>query len=420
VGGEDDHRAVQAEAEEMRVLFIPGNIYHVRIFSNVYRKLRAEVVALSLEPYREKGRAGIERALAERGIPFRRVTDYRRSNPGFILEMERPDVVVVMNDVDPDCFPFVDEANRRGVPTLLIAEGISFGEPPRVSGPAFPVRVVRNVIGSGNPAHTARVLFRKVAARISGLRWPDYNEYGMSCSWIAVWGEYSKEQFAGRGVASARIEVTGNPLFDDLAGGKFDPEGVRRGLGMRAGERLAVYASCSPVDIGWWTKDEVRRTVLAVRGAVEEIPGCRLVVRPHPTEREEVYREYLGGETKRVRVSKAEMLYDLLSACDILITEASVVGFEAAVMGRPVVIVNLTGKPQLIRDYPALLVKEGVALEARSEGELRGCISGVLLGGEAEGMGRNRGRFIERYCYRLDGRSSERVANLIERMAGGV
>jgi hypothetical protein len=35
-------------------------------------------------------------------------------------------------------------------------------------------------------------------------------------------------------------------------------------------------------------------------------------------------------------------------------------------------------------------------------------------------MGRNRGRFIERYCYRLDGRSSERVANLIERMAGGV
>jgi glycosyltransferase involved in cell wall biosynthesis len=404
----------------MRVLFIPGNIYHVRMFSNVYRKLRAKVVALSLEPYREKGRAGIERALAERGIPFRRVTDYWRDEPGFILEVERPDVVVVMNDVDPDCFPFVDEANRRSIPTLLIAEGISFGEPPVERGPSFLLRVVKNIIMSGNPMHTSKVLLREIAWRLFGRTVPDYDRYGMSCSRVAVWGEYSRELLVSMGADPAKIEVTGNPLFDDLAEGKFDPEGVRESLGMRAGEKLVVYASCNPVNIGWWTEDEVRRTVRAVRMAVEDIQECRLVVRPHPTEREEVYREHLGGETERVRVSRAERLYGLLSACDILITDASVVGFEAAVMGRPVIVVNLTGKPYPTRDYPALLVREGVALEARNVENLRRWISEILAGGEMAGrMRERRDKFIERYCYRLDGNSSERVADLIERMAGG-
>jgi len=404
----------------MKVLFIPGNVYHVRMFSNVYRRLRAEVVALSLEPYGEKGRIGIERALAERGIPFRRVTDYWRDEPGFILEVERPDVVVVMNDVDPDCFPFVSEANRRGIPTLLIAEGVSFGEPPVERGPSFLLRVVKNIITSGNPMHTSKVLLRGMGWRLSGRTVPDYDRYGMNCSRVAVWGEYSKELLVGRGADPAKIEVTGNPLFDDLVEGRFNPDSVRRNLGMRAGERLVVYASCNPVDIGWWTEEEVGRTVRAVRGAVEGIPECRLVVRPHPTEREEVYREHLGGETERVRVSKTERLYDLLSACDILITDASVVGFEAAAMGKPVVVVNLTGKPYLTRDYPSLLVREGVALEARSEEELRQRISEILAGGEVvRVMGEKRKRFVERYCYRLDGRSSERVVNLIERIGEG-
>jgi len=404
----------------MKVLFIPGNVYHVRMFSNIYRGLRAEVVALSLEPYGGRGRAGIERALAERGIPFRRVTDYWRDEPSFILEVERPDVVVVMNDVDPDCFPFVSEANRRGIPTLLIAEGISFGEPPIERGPSFLLRVVKNIITSGNPMHTSKVLLRGMAWRLSGRTVPDYDRYGMSCSRIAVWGEYSRELLVGMGADPAKVEVTGNPLFDDLAEGMFDPESVRRGLGMQAGEKLVVYASCNPVNIGWWTEEEVGRTVRAVRRAAEEVPGCRLIVRPHPTEREEVYRKHLGGETGRVRVSKAERLYDLLGACDILITDASVVGLEAAVMGKPVVIVNLTGKPYPVRDYPALLVKEEVALEARSVEDLQRWIPEILAGGEmACRMRERREKFVEKYCYRLDGRSSERVADLIERMAGG-
>jgi CDP-glycerol glycerophosphotransferase (TagB/SpsB family) len=69
---------------------------------------------------------------------------------------------------------------------------------------------------------------------------------------------------------------------------------------------------------------------------------------------------------------------------DILITDASVVEFGAAVMEKLVIVGNLTGKFHLTRNYQGL---EGMALEAESEKELREYVSGILTRGEAARWG---------------------------------
>ncbi|MEM1689058.1 MAG: CDP-glycerol glycerophosphotransferase family protein [Candidatus Hadarchaeales archaeon] len=115
-------------------------------------------------------------------------------------------------------------------------------------------------------------------------------------------------------------------------------------------------------------------------------------------------------------MSKKENLYDLLASCNILITDASVVGSEAAAIGKPVIIVNLTGKPYPIRYYPKLLIDEGVAVEVRRKGELLPTIERLLNKKSQNELMKNREKFVRKYFYRIDGKSSERVAELVEKM----
>ncbi|MEM2618780.1 MAG: CDP-glycerol glycerophosphotransferase family protein, partial [Candidatus Hadarchaeales archaeon] len=405
-------RKVQREGEKLKpykVLFLPGNVYHVKMFSKVARKLKADVLAISLEGYGEKGRIGIERALRENGIRFKRVQDYQKENPEFILRQEKPDVMVVLNDVDPSCLPFVREANRLEIPTLLIAEGLYFGklQPKRVA-PAYFRTVLKNLLFSGNVRYSLKLQLRKFASILSGNPEPGVDKWGANCSKIAVWGEYSRKCFEMNGIPPERIRITGNPLMDELVEVKFNPEKIRKQLGIPKGSKLIVYASCNPIDINYWTEKESKEFVRLLNRIVLGLKNCFLLIRPHPTECEERYLRYLKGEDLgRTRVSKKENVYEILAAADILITDASVVGSEAAVMGKPVIVVNLTGKPYPTEQYPALLVREGVAVEVRRKDKLLPTIERLLNKESHDELVKNREKFVEKYFYKIDGQSSQ-------------
>ncbi|MEM2619605.1 MAG: CDP-glycerol glycerophosphotransferase family protein, partial [Candidatus Hadarchaeales archaeon] len=400
-----------------KVLFIPGNVYHVRMFSKVAKKLKGDVLAISLEGYGEKGRAGIERALQENGIRFKRVQDYRKEDPEFILREEKPDVVVVLNDIDPGCLYFVRGANRLGIPTLLIAEGIYFGKLSKRIGPAYFKTVLKNLLFSGNVRYSLKLELRKIASILSGNPEPSTDKWGVGCSKIAVWGEYSKRCFEMKGIPPERIRVTGNPLMDELVEMKFNPGEIRKQLGVPRRAKLIVYASSNPIDINYWTEKESKEFVRLLNRIVLGLKDCFLVIRPHPTEREERYLRYLKSEDlSRTLVSKKENLYEILAATDILITDISGVGSEAAVMGKPVIVVNLTGKPYPTEQYPALLMREGVAVEVRRKDELLPTIERLLNKKSQNELMKNREKFVRKYFYRIDGKSSERVAKLIEKM----
>ncbi|MEM1822995.1 MAG: CDP-glycerol glycerophosphotransferase family protein, partial [Candidatus Hadarchaeales archaeon] len=229
--------------------------------------------------------------------------------------------------------------------------------------------------------------------------------------------EYSKNFFESRGIPSEKIVITGNPLMDDIFRLKPKADKIKKQLGLPAGAKLIVYASCNPIDIQYWTEEETAHLVRLLNKIVLNMKNCFLLIRPHPTEPNERYLRFLQGEdTSKTFVSKKENLYDLLASCDLLITEGSVVGSEAAAMGKPVIIVNLTGKPYLNRYYPKLLADEGVAIEVLKEYELDNSIKRLL---KSKDLAKNRWKFIRKYFYKLDEMSSQRVASLIEKLARG-
>jgi UDP-N-acetylglucosamine 2-epimerase len=97
-----------------------------------------------------------------------------------------------------------------------------------------------------------------------------------------------------------------------------------------------------------------------------------------------------------------------LIACDLLISKSSTTIMEGAALGKPVIVLNLIGEsPPIGLDY----VREGVAVEVSREEDLASAIEELLT--DDGRLARNRKRFIKKYLYKLDGKATDRVINLI-------
>ncbi|HJH26921.1 MAG TPA: hypothetical protein C5S37_09180 [Methanophagales archaeon] len=110
-----------------------------------------------------------------------------------------------------------------------------------------------------------------------------------------------------------------------------------------------------------------------------------------------------------VLTPKESDTYEQLFVCDLMITRHSTTAMEAVALNKPIIILNLSGEPD-----PVEYVKEGVALGVYKEGDLKPTIE-KLLKDDSE-LAKNRKKYIETYLYKIDGKATERVVNLIEEM----
>lgn len=88
-------------------------------------------------------------------------------------------------------------------------------------------------------------------------------------------------------------------------------------------------------------------------------------------------------------------------------TYASTTGMEAVALNKPVIVVNLTGRPD-----PVEYVKERVALGVYKEEDLKPAVE-QLLRDDSE-LAKNRKKYVEKYLYKIDGKATERIINLIK------
>ena len=108
---------------------------------------------------------------------------------------------------------------------------------------------------------------------------------------------------------------------------------VARGVGMfeEETEEGRAYAR------SWFETERIN--MLAMHDLVRRLQGqigdCRLVIRPHPTEKAQTWRQYAGAEV----ITESPPVPWLLGA-DIVVHTNSTTGLEAALLGRPALNLN--------------------------------------------------------------------------------
>ena len=188
---------------------------------------------------------------------------------------------------------------------------------------------------------------------------------------VCVLSEYVKKSFTAVGRKESEIVVTGNPVFDNLLA-------VRERVTLRQ-----LSKSSSPV-ILWASQPEPKMhpftgqsgDVLLPRKIESELlklaqqkPTWQFVFRPHPSENT-IYESLPAN----VRISdKLEDLHNLLSQVDLVVTMTSTVGLEAALVGLPVVSVDLS----VITDdapYSKMGISKGISELGQLQAAIHFCL----------------------------------------------
>jgi UDP-N-acetylglucosamine 2-epimerase len=217
------------------------------------------------------------------------------------------------------------------------------------------------------------------------------------------------------------ITVTGLPRWDNLVHMVAEIEQnrdavvaeVRSQFGLQAGERLVVFAS-QPLG-----KPYLQRVITTMTRAVSRHPATRLVIKLHPQEFivQENYQAMLpedgtDGAACRPHIVTRINLYALLAAADLVLILSSNVGFEAALLDRPVLVVNLTGEPD-----PMPFVQNGIATGAYSEAEVEQQIERLLNDPLAIAeLQERRQTYFQANPQMADGKATERVVDLLQRL----
>lgn len=166
--------------------------------------------------------------------------------------------------------------------------------------------------------------------------WLKDNRYA---SVVCVLSDEVKSRLISLGRSDGDIVVTGNPAFDELVSDKFVQDALRYRDKMNWQDRFVVgWASQVEPAVHPFTgqkgdPDLPERIESALMDWTLASSDRALVVRHHPSE---VRAEPIVGPS--IQVSRKDQPVEvLLHACDCLVTIASTVGLQAALVGRPVI-----------------------------------------------------------------------------------
>jgi CDP-glycerol glycerophosphotransferase (TagB/SpsB family) len=154
--------------------------------------------------------------------------------------------------------------------------------------------------------------------------------------------------------------------------------------------------------------------IRAIFGSAEEIADIALIVKPHPSDNLREIKT-LAKPFKHTSVINSNMpISKLIAACDVFVTFFSQTGIEALMAGKPVVNVRFPGSTG-----DSHYIESGATCLAQTEEEI-GTLFHRLTGEDrkSEMAQRENARMqlLSEWTYLPDGRSSQRVRNLINNL----
>ncbi len=284
-----------------------------------------------------------------------------------VIEVEKPDVIVVMDERSPFGRAVVATCDLMGIPSLVLQHGTHDDQPYYSS---------------------------TYAAKMS------------------VYGDFTRKVLVQRGVSPDKIVLTGAPQWDALMTEKgISREEFCRQMGLDESKDIILLTTAITFE-----RDVGKKVVAGVIDAMRQFPQMQLLIRAHPSQSEPIslYQDIASEmEIGDVVIFKKPHDYDSIRACDIFITQYSTVAIDAIIAGKPVITINLTGETDL---FP--YAESGAAIGVYKTEDIAPAISNILTDSSVQkALAEGRKRFIAEHLYKADGKASQRVAHLIEKMA---
>ncbi len=227
----------------------------------------------------------------------------------------------------------------------------------------------------------------------------------------AVWGQATKDLLIKFGVKPEKISITGSAEFDEYIKGQKINEGIFKELGIE-NKRFFLLAT-QPFDETAFSNKERMEIINALISLMREFPDKYLVISLHPREKEDLARKLVKqSNVTNIKIAKSGNIRSFLEKCDLIMTIRSTTALEAMILNKPLVILNMLN----CRDATKMFEKFNTAKRVRNREEFSKIIREVLTEKYRKKYAKNRKKFVNWYFHKLDGRSTERVINLIESM----
>ena len=212
---------------------------------------------------------------------------------------------------------------------------------------------------------------------------------------ICVWGNSSREYLLELGFEDEKIEITGSPEFDEHK--KFAESFENKE------KKIILFATQAPYkSINLEVIDEMVKN--------KKLDEFVIYVKPHPDEDPVTYNFLEDKFPDKVFIlPKNENLSYLLAISQVILTVSSTVGLESAVLDKPLICINFLGEKSMYID-------EGIALEVKNTGELADSINKIFNPEISAQLSENRVNFINEYVHELDGKSVERITDVINEL----
>jgi hypothetical protein len=232
---------------------------------------------------------------------------------------------------------------------------------------------------------------------------------------IAVWGPYMRDLLKRWNYPQDHIAVTGYPAYDRL--NHLDSSSVRpfaEEIGLDPTKKTIVYMTGNPWMELYQTPQEQVETARALLQAIEA-HDVHLVIKAHQYDDADLYRQLqteLGAKSYSSVLQSCDTTL-LIAASGAIIAKGSSTLLEAAIAGKPVIMVNFSDKPDMFefKQYDIGPYIDDVS-------EIPEAVKTVLYDEEArKQMAEARETFVDEWANGADGKASERLANLLKQLA---
>ncbi len=229
---------------------------------------------------------------------------------------------------------------------------------------------------------------------------------------ILVTGEYMKRKIANHGINKNKIKIVGDPRITNYKIlNPLDEKKFRKINEINEDKKIITAMSLYSTEI--ISENEKRLFLIYLNDAILKFKDVTLIIKPHPNEDQELLKAQIKKwKLNCVMVDKYTNLYDLLGISEAVAFIWSMTGFEAMMLDKPTIAVNVFSK-----NYDSYIPygNSGASFIAINQTEIEKTIDLILNNPQSnrlKQMKKNRKRFLDSFI-KSDVDSLDKIAREI-------